>query len=62
MSQVPAATRALRVLRFLASQPDPVPLDRIMRACDCLLYTSDAADDMQCVYIGGRRIIKKKFF
>lgn len=34
MSQVPAATRALRVLRFLAGQPDPVPLDRIMRACD----------------------------
>ena len=34
MSQVPAATRALRVLRFLASQPDPVALDRVMRACD----------------------------
>ena len=34
MGQVPAATRALRVLRFLASQPDPVPLDRIVRACD----------------------------
>jgi DNA-binding IclR family transcriptional regulator len=34
MSQVPAATRALRVLRFLAGQADPVPLDRIMRACD----------------------------
>lgn len=34
MGQVPAASRALRVLRFLASQPDPVPLDRIMRACD----------------------------
>ena len=34
MSQVPAATRTLRVLRFLASQPDPVPLDRISRACD----------------------------
>ena len=33
-SQVPAATRALRVLRFLASQTDPVPLDRIARACD----------------------------
>jgi DNA-binding IclR family transcriptional regulator len=33
MSQVPAATRTLRVLRFLASQPDPVPLDRIVRAC-----------------------------
>lgn len=34
MGQVPAATKTLRVLRFLASQPDPVPLDRIMRACD----------------------------
>ena len=33
MSQVPAATKALRVLRFLASQPDPVTLDRIVRAC-----------------------------
>ena len=27
----------------------------------CLLYTSDAADDMQCVDLGGRRIIKKLF-
>ncbi|CZR99635.1 hypothetical protein CDFC105_64481 [Clostridioides difficile] len=26
----------------------------------CLLYTSDAADDMQCVDLGGRRIVKKK--
>ena len=26
----------------------------------CLLYTSDAADDLLCVDIGGRRIIKKK--
>ncbi len=34
MSQVPAATRCLRVLRFLAAQPEPVPLDRIRRACD----------------------------
>ena len=34
MGQVPAATRALRVLRFLASQPDPVPLERIARNCD----------------------------
>lgn len=33
-SNVPAATRTLRVLRFLASQPDPVPLDRITRACE----------------------------
>ena len=28
----------------------------------CLLYTSDAADDMFRVYLGGRRIIKKSFF
>jgi DNA-binding IclR family transcriptional regulator len=34
MSQVPAATRALRVLRFLATQPNPMPLDRIARALD----------------------------
>eukprot|EP00657_Telonema_sp_P-1_P010276 TRINITY_DN4626_c0_g1_i1.p1 TRINITY_DN4626_c0_g1~~TRINITY_DN4626_c0_g1_i1.p1 ORF type:complete len:167 (-),score=54.94 TRINITY_DN4626_c0_g1_i1:54-554(-) len=28
----------------------------------CLLYTSDAADDLLCVDLGGRRIIKKKKF
>ena len=28
----------------------------------CLLYTSDAADDMQCVDLGGRRIIKKTHY
>ncbi len=32
MSQVPAASRALRVLRFLAAQPEPVPLERITAA------------------------------
>ena len=26
----------------------------------CLLYTSDAADDLHCVDLGGRRDIKKK--
>eukprot|EP00825_Cyclidium_porcatum_P040585 TRINITY_DN5167_c0_g2_i1.p2 TRINITY_DN5167_c0_g2~~TRINITY_DN5167_c0_g2_i1.p2 ORF type:complete len:343 (+),score=44.58 TRINITY_DN5167_c0_g2_i1:2085-3113(+) len=30
------------------------------QSTSCLLYTSDAADDMQCVDLGGRRIIKKK--
>lgn len=29
---VPAATRALRVLRFLAAQPGPVPMERIAQA------------------------------
>ena len=39
-------------------------LDKVYRAFDknviCLLYTSDAADDLLCVDLGGRRIIKNK--
>ena len=31
---MPAATRCLRVLTFLAAQPEPMALDRIRRACD----------------------------
>ena len=31
-------------------------------ANSCLLYTSDAADDLLCVDLGGRRIIKKRTF
>ena len=34
---------------------------RSRAACGvCLLYTSDAADDLLCVDLGGRRILKKK--
>ena len=33
---------------------------RLWRGTRCLLYTSDAADDLLCVDLGGRRIIKKK--
>lgn len=29
---MPAATRTLRVLRYLAGQPEPVPLERIAQA------------------------------
>ena len=29
------------------------------RPKDCLLYTSDAADDLLCVDLGGRRLLKK---
>src|SRR5450756_1972864 len=37
------------------------PLQRqINQIVRCLLYTSDAADDLLCVDLGGRRIIKKK--
>ena len=31
-----------------------------VNACDCLLYTSDAADERSSVDLGGRRIIKQK--
>ena len=34
------------------------PIPGVVNAC--LLYTSDAADDLLCVDLGGRRIIKKK--
>ena len=34
-------------------------LDKWRLLISCLLYTSDGADDMQCVDLGGRRIIKK---
>ena len=39
----------------------PVKADAIVvLGGGCLLYTSDAADDLLCVDLGGRRIIKKK--
>ena len=34
--------------------------DLTQRDVACLLYTSDAADDLLCVDLGGRRSIKKK--
>ena len=34
----------------------------IKEILNCLLYTSDAADEHGCVDLGGRRIIKKSFF
>eukprot|EP00657_Telonema_sp_P-1_P004841 TRINITY_DN21539_c0_g1_i1.p1 TRINITY_DN21539_c0_g1~~TRINITY_DN21539_c0_g1_i1.p1 ORF type:complete len:127 (+),score=54.64 TRINITY_DN21539_c0_g1_i1:35-415(+) len=42
------------------STPDTAYLDQIEAVITCLLYTSDAADDLLCVDLGGRRIIKKK--
>eukprot|EP00657_Telonema_sp_P-1_P003363 TRINITY_DN18155_c0_g1_i1.p1 TRINITY_DN18155_c0_g1~~TRINITY_DN18155_c0_g1_i1.p1 ORF type:complete len:372 (-),score=164.36 TRINITY_DN18155_c0_g1_i1:69-1184(-) len=43
-------------LLFTTNSLDPNSLE----AMTCLLYTSDAADDLLCVDLGGRRIIKKK--
>src|SRR5665254_21514 len=43
------------------STPAEAPRARWGWACrGCLLYTSDAADDLTRVDLGGRRIIKKK--
>src|SRR5680860_1895115 len=49
------------VRRGLQSDQGPHRAGRARRPllC-CLLYTSDAADDLLCVDLGGRRIIKKK--
>ena len=38
--------------------PSPINMDAL--SIPCLLYTSDAADDLLCVDLGGRRVIKKK--
>src|SRR5450756_3145353 len=41
------------------STPRGAPV-ALPQAKACLLYTSDAADDLLCVDLGGRRIIKTK--
>ena len=60
--------RRLHPIRTDNQQPGPLrrqqPLVRRrrveVRVKVCLLYTSDAADDLLCVDLGGRRIIQKK--
>ena len=51
-------------LRFFESIGAPLTLEESGKyfpaSNTCLLYTSDAADDLPCVDLGGRRIIKKK--
>ena len=44
---------------FIAHRPGHTAQPRPGLHCLCLLYTSDAADDLLCVDLGGRRIIKK---
>mgnify|MGYP002683880509 CR=1 FL=1 len=48
-------------MRFLLTNDDGIYARGLSALYqDCLLYTSDAADDLLCVDLGGRRIIKKK--
>ena len=54
---------AITAMVFLSSLPKNIAHLESMTtalAMVCLLYTSDAADDLLCVDLGGRRIIKKK--
>ena len=68
----PAADPSARGAAGSQADPAPIPVvalageaapagrkltDEPAPASGCLLYTSDAADDMQCVDLGGRRII-----
>src|SRR5665811_1684445 len=49
------ATEAINLVAYTFGRERIKPGDEI-----CLLYTSDAADDLTRVDLGGRRIIKKK--
>src|SRR5450756_2436130 len=52
---------ARRYGEFLRVEGEVLRCDSVPRrgwGCNCLLYTSDAADDLHCVDLGGRRIIK----
>ena len=52
------ASDLCRRLQHSVERRGDVPNSARLRSC--LLYTSDAADDLLCVDLGGRRIIKKK--
>ena len=51
----PPLQAAVRVRKRMLAE-----LNRFGVRIGCLLYTSDAADELACVDLGGRRHIKKK--
>ena len=53
------AEQIVEVCRHLKDVQSFVRLSSVT-CVDCLLYTSDAADERSSVDLGGRRIIKKK--
>src|SRR5450756_1324572 len=57
--QRPNFQTSMRVVHLRCSSPLSPPHSHLHPSF-CLLYTSDAADDLLCVDLGGRRIIKKK--
>ena len=46
--------------RMAKQMPPSTTSVSVTNGLSCLLYTSDAADDLLCVDLGGRRIINKK--
>eukprot|EP00831_Metopus_contortus_P072841 TRINITY_DN66439_c0_g1_i1.p1 TRINITY_DN66439_c0_g1~~TRINITY_DN66439_c0_g1_i1.p1 ORF type:complete len:523 (-),score=80.77 TRINITY_DN66439_c0_g1_i1:56-1624(-) len=54
------AADLVEYLNMPATPQYPWAMKRAEWGNNCLLYTSDAADDTPCVDLGGRRIIKKK--
>ena len=59
--QVELDQRRVDLLQAAGPQPQQVALREVLvRLPGCLLYTSDAADDLLCVDFGCRRLIKKK--
>ena len=53
---------AQHVSELLTQSPAVLAAQCLTDTRNCLLYTSDAADDADGVDLGGRRIIKKIFF
>ena len=56
-TQAPVSRDTIEHLLQVASR---APSGTNTQPWNCLLYTSDAADDLLCVDLGGRRLIKKK--
>ena len=52
--------RARRNIQWMAARAREQGIHFRPHFKTCLLYTSDAADDLLCVDLGGRRIIKTK--
>ena len=54
------------VVTFLPYHIILIPITQLLKSLallnSCLLYTSDAADDLLCVDLGVRRILKKKMY
>src|SRR5659263_252565 len=60
LCQGPAQRSTPSSLHDLSTLKGLISTTTIAMTRSCLLYTSDAADDLLCVDLGGRRIIKKK--